>query len=777
MDAAAGSLMEQLVTELNVLLKLLDQETLSPATAEKKAAVIHLLRRLPSSVNGTDGIYMNTAFHGNGTRFVESLFEDFDCDFKDFGNTEKPEEQKRDSIVPSKSSLEDSPPPLPTTPPPEEYYEVADPIGPDCVPQSITPPSSSSLVNSVEDGYYEDAEEGYPPTQINCLHKGSEDDSDALSSSYESYDEDEDEAKVRQLSHRWTSGGKTAGPVKPCHVCAVLLRKRRFGQWTKQLTLIREDRLLCYKSSKDVTPCIDLPLNLCNVIYVPKDGRRKKHELRFSLPGSEALVLAVQSKEQAEGWLTVIREVSSQGNINYGMDGSISPMILRKMELDQVTVIEGLLHHYPEKLSADKQTTDPRGSSPRPAKDGREHAQPPSTLCKAKRGALSELTGTMSVAGRKFTRIINFPRKKAPLPRAAPPDEKNPRCGLLSVLTECGWEKRWCSLWAGSLQVRSGCVDSGPPVTVDLCGCEVSSGLDPKHPFAFRILRGGSEVITLEACSCEDMGRWLGLLLAETGCGADLDALRYEYVDLEAVSSVRDAARRSFLWATSTSSISVGSEMYDEVSYEEVQLEEQGRKPVAHGKLLSTDSSRHSNNSLQDTRNHGWNTNHCGKYGKTRAEEDARRYRCEEEALEKEKENIRNTLLSLRKEKRGVREELKSPAGRPQKLLEERLAQLEECCREKEGQRVDVELKLTEVKENLKKSLAGGMLGASVESRTTSKASTPQVERKKSESPNSNADLPVSNGSEIRKSALPVYASARGNVLQKAKEWEMKKGS
>lgn len=61
----------------------------------------------------------------------------------------------------------------------------------------------------------------------------------------------------------------------------------------------------CYKSSKDQSPYMDLPLNLCNVIYVPKDGRKKKHELRFSLPGGEALVLAVQSKEQADKWLRV----------------------------------------------------------------------------------------------------------------------------------------------------------------------------------------------------------------------------------------------------------------------------------------------------------------------------------------------------------------------------------------------------------------------------------------------------------------------------------------
>lgn len=61
----------------------------------------------------------------------------------------------------------------------------------------------------------------------------------------------------------------------------------------------------CYKSSKDQSPYMDLPLNMCNVIYVPKDGRKKKHELRFSLPGGEALVLAVQSKEQADKWLQV----------------------------------------------------------------------------------------------------------------------------------------------------------------------------------------------------------------------------------------------------------------------------------------------------------------------------------------------------------------------------------------------------------------------------------------------------------------------------------------
>lgn len=43
--------------------------------------------------------------------------------------------------------------------------------------------------------------------------------------------------------------------------------------------------------------------------------------------------------------------------------------------------------------------------------------------------------------------------------------------------------------------------------------------------------------------------------------------------------------------------------------------------------------------------------------------------------------------------------------------MEQRLAELETLCKQKEEERVELELRLTEVKENLKKSLARGALG------------------------------------------------------------------
>ncbi|XP_065128240.1 actin filament-associated protein 1-like 1 isoform X3 [Paramisgurnus dabryanus] len=744
-SSAAVYEMELLVTELNVLLKLLDQETLSSATEEKKMAVRKLLRRLQPTVTGKDYLYVNASVYRNGTSFVESLFEKFDCDLGELkvemeDHKKEPETNITDH-TPSKPGMADSPPPLPNTPPPEEDYEEAEPLSPGKMPEYITSRSSSSPPNSIEDGYYEEAENNYPTTQVNGRRKNSYNDSDALSSSYESYDEEEEE-KGQRLTHQWPSEENSMAPVRDCHICAFLLRKKRFGQWAKQLTVIRENRLQCYKSSKDQSPYTDIPLSLCNVIYVPKDGRRKKHELRFSLPGGDALVLAVQSKEQAEKWLQVVRDVTGQGN---GLD-SPSPVIPRKIELEK----------WP---SAEKQTSDsdsmPSGES---ARDSRENGKP-------KRGALSELTGTVSrAAGRKITRIISFSKRKPPLPGDSRASlDQDPRCGYVGVLLNQCWKEHWCRVRAGSLYLYH---EKGeqrvPHSTVALKGCDVVPGLGPKHPFALRILRGGAELAALEASCSEDMGRWLGVLLAETGSSADPESLHYDYVDVETIANIRTAARHSFLWVTSTD-----SRTYDEVPFEATEQENKRLRGGTQIKRRSFSSSDTGKPSPQITlKRHGSNANQYGRYGKTRAQEDARHYLKEKEDLESEIDGIRTALISLRQKKREAKEKLKGATDKQKLALEEYVAQLEERCRVKEGERVDLELKLTQVKENLKKSLSGGALGSPAESKPTSKTQkTEYIE----------SFHPVNCASEMRKRPPSIYASTKGNVMQKAKEWESKK--
>ncbi|XP_011609108.1 actin filament-associated protein 1-like 1 isoform X2 [Takifugu rubripes] len=750
LSSTTAEAMELLVSEVSILLKMLDQETLSSSVQEKKTSVWNLLQQIEPS--GTDYIYMNSSVYRNGTSFVESLFEKFDCELgglKDITDALKEDKSTQDDTLNQNCGNStaphcgDSPPPLPTTPPPEEYYEEAVPLSPGTMPEYIITRVRPSPPNSIEDGY-EDTETHYPSTCISSHRKNSYNDSDALSSSYESYEEDDEERSHGvQLTHQWPSNESSLPPARDCRICAFLLRKKRFGQWAKQFTVIRENRLQCYKSSKDTCPYVDLLLPQCTVVYAPKDSKRKHHELRFTLPNGDALVLAVQSKEQAHRWLRVVREVSGK---NAGAEESASPIIPRKTELDK-------------RLSAERNTSDSDSVGVSTGENGRENG-------KVKRGAFA--------AGRKITRIISFSKKKSPRSGDPRVSYSNPRQGYLSVLVNQMWREQWCCLCQGALHFYHDKGDARTSMpSLPLHGCEVVPGLGPKHPFAFRILRNNTEMAALEASSSEDLGRWLGVLLAETGSAADPESLHYDCVDVETIANIRDAVRHSFLWATSSSSTSTDPRTYDEVSNEDMQSGENCRQqPGNQGKRRSSFSSTDSDRTkpLVSLKRTGSNANQYGRYGKTRAEEDAKRYLKEKEELEKEKEEIRNALLTLRQEKRELKEEIKTASGSRKSSLTKRVSELEEACRVKEADRVDLELQLTQVQENLKKSLAGGVLGAPVEAKPPLKGSRKTTQNIYSET------LPVNCATELRRRPPSVYAST-GTVMQKAKEWESKKGT
>ena len=65
-----------------------------------------------------------------------------------------------------------------------------------------------------------------------------------MSSSYESYDEEEEDGKGKKTHHQWPSEEASMDLVKDAKICAFLLRKKRFGQWTKLLCVIKDTKLL-----------------------------------------------------------------------------------------------------------------------------------------------------------------------------------------------------------------------------------------------------------------------------------------------------------------------------------------------------------------------------------------------------------------------------------------------------------------------------------------------------------------------------------------------------
>uniref|UniRef100_A0A671QQH2 Actin filament-associated protein 1 n=1 Tax=Sinocyclocheilus anshuiensis TaxID=1608454 RepID=A0A671QQH2_9TELE len=684
--------MEELLAELRVFLELLDREYLTAGVREKKQQILNILHRVLAT-RGKPKPPLAAQIHTS---------------------LPAPPQMPLPEIPHPWMPPDNGPPPLPSSSLPEGYYEEAVPLGPGKAPEYIT----------------------------------SNYDSDAMSSSYESYDEEEEDGKGQKMHHQWPSEEASMDLVKDARICAFLLRKKRFGQWTKLLCVIKDNKLLCYKSSKDQTPQMELLLFGCSITHIPKDGKKKKHELKIVHQGADALVLAVQSKEQAEEWL--------------------------KHTCNLTLVLQ--------KLSCDRPSSDGEPCHENGISDGKDPA-------KGKKNSKSEQKGTVGrVTGKKITKIISLGKKKTSTDeQTSSAEEDVPTCGYLNVLSNNRWRERWCQLKDNQLLLHKDRADLKTHMaSLPLRGCEVIPGLDSKHPFAFRLLRNGQEVAVLEASSSESMGRWLGVLLAETGSTTDPAALHYDYIDVETTANVIQLAKQSFCF---TSKRAVSPNPYLD-------------NPV-NGYACPTGVALHYDDPIKFSPSflilpfsspsliHFFFSNRVDqyKYGKNRVEADAKKLQAKDEELMKRKQEIRNRLAQLKKDRKDLRTAIENNTGkRSQASLTERLKKVEDECKLKEEERVNLELELTEVKESLKKALNGGVtLGLTIEPKTGS--SSPQspvlMRRTVDNSPISSCDtsdtetcsLPVNSASLLRRQTQQKASSVRGHVLRKAKEWEMKSGT
>uniref|UniRef100_A0A146XAK4 Actin filament-associated protein 1 n=1 Tax=Fundulus heteroclitus TaxID=8078 RepID=A0A146XAK4_FUNHE len=731
---ASSRAMEELVTELRLFLDLLDREYLSAGVREKKVHLSNILHR---------------------------VLLDKEPSFKSeiHSGLPAPPQMPLPEIPHPWLAPNSDPPPLPSSSLPEGYYEEAVPLSPGKAPEYIT----------------------------------SNYDSDAMSSSYESYDEEEEDGKSQKMRHQWPSEEASMDLVKDARICAFLLRKKRFGQWSKLLCVIKDNKLLCYKSSKDQTPQMELTLSGCSIMHIPKDGKKKKHELKIVHQGADALVLAVQSKEQAEEWLKVMREVCVNGSAD--LDGAASGLPVFKTELEK-------------RASCDRPSSDGEATHENGHSDSKDQG-------KAKKNSKSEQkTGTVGKgASKKITKIISLGKKKPSTDeQTSSAEEDVPTCGYLNVLSNNRWRERWCRLKDNQLLLHKDRDDLKSHIaSLPLRGCEVSPGLDHKHRFAFRLLRNGQEVAVLEASSSEEMGRWLGVLLAETGSNTDPANLHYDYIDVETTANVIQLAKQSFCF-TSKRAVSPSPYRDSQVNgyacpsgmalhYDDVPINgmfkgKKGTSSNGMGSKQKAEPKSHAKkngvigaNGTATLKRNNSNGEQC-KYGKNRVEADAKRLQAKEEELMKKKQEIRNHLIQLKKERRDLRTAVEAAAGkRSQASLLERLKKVEEDCKLREEERVNLELELTEVKESLKKALSGGVtLGLTIEPKAASSGpqSPAMLRRTQESSPFSSCDtsdtesctLPVNSASLLRRQQSSQKPSpVRGHVLRKAKEWEQKSGT
>ncbi|XP_032464148.1 actin filament-associated protein 1-like 2 isoform X7 [Phocoena sinus] len=812
--------LEQLLTELDDFLRILDQENLSSTAVVKKSGLAELLRLYTkSSSSDEEYIYMNKV----------TVHKQQDAESQD----KAPEEQS----------------PL-TNGEPSQHSSAPQKSLPDLPPPKIIPERKQLSTPKIEspEGYYEEAEPY--DTSLN-------EDGEAVSSSYESYDEDES-SKGKSAPYQWPSPEASIELMRDARICAFLWRKKWLGQWAKQLCVIKDTRLLCYKSSKDHSPQLDVNLLGSSVVHKEKQVRKKEHKLKITPVSADVIVLGLQSKDQAEQWLRVIQEVSglpSEG----ACEGSQYTPDAQRPSCPKPDVTE-------KYLSASEY-----GSSI----DG--HPEVPETKDVKKKCS----------AGLKLSNLMNLGRKKST--SLEPPERSLETSSYLNVLVNSQWKSRWCSVRDSHLyfyQDRNRSKAAQQPLS--LVGCEVVPDPSPDHLYSFRILHDGEELAKLEAKSSEEMGHWLGLLLSESGSKTDPEEFTYDYVDADRVSCIVSAAKTSLLLMQrkfsepNTYIDGLPSQHHQELLYDDVEVSELtavGEAPEEAASatdapsepdpdrvyldLTPVKSSLHGtggaqarapsptlpqpdppaealpadlnptpdepltvspeNPELQQMQQESQEpeepslgitavkiqteqqkisfppscpdtvpvapagasppvkdrlkaTNAEIKLGKNRTEAEVKRYTEEKERLEKKKEEIRGHLAQLRREKRELKETLlKCTDKGAAASLEEKLKEIDEECRVEERRRVDLELSIVEVKDSLKKAEAGPVtLGTTVDTTHLENVSPRPKAAPSTPAPDC---TPVNSATALKNRPLSVMVTGKGTVLQKAKEWEKKGAS
>ncbi|XP_059180351.1 actin filament-associated protein 1-like 2 [Centropristis striata] len=501
--------LDQLLMELHRFLLILDKETLSGNATIQKGLLSDLLQSYRSS-NGADEeyIYMNKVNVTGKEKGRKDDRSDALVNGKATKYVPVPQKSLPDLPPPRAGVVGREPFPLPAVPAPacidtsESYYEEAQPYEEtfndlDCFGLLSGPwmrvQSSDSVVYAV----------------IN------RDDGEAVSSSYESYDEEEvTRGNPPSAQHQWPSAEASIELMKDARICAFLWRKKWLGQWAKQLCVIKDHRLLCYKSSKEQTPLLDVSLLGCSVVYKEKQLKRKEHKLKVIPVGGEAIVLGLQSKEQTEQWLRVIQEISPKLTENCDSHHSVS-------DSPRLICTKGELSDRHSGASESGSSTD-------------SHAETHENKDVKKK----------SSAGLKFSNLMNIGKKKTSSLES--PEKSVDTSGYLNVLVNSQWRTCWCLIKNGQLwfyQDKGKNKVSQPAVT--LGGCSVLPDPSPEHLYSFRIHMDGTQLATLEAKTSADMGHWLGLLLSQTGNKTDPEELTYDYVNAERISSIVNAAKTS----------------------------------------------------------------------------------------------------------------------------------------------------------------------------------------------------------------------------------------
>ncbi|XP_025773542.1 actin filament-associated protein 1-like 2 [Puma concolor] len=654
---------------------------------------------------------------------------------------------------------------------------------PDLPPPKIIPERKQLSVPKIEspEGYYEEAEPydtslnghcgGFSPTGIPRWVQVPDgviyatitlEDGEAVSSSYESYDEEEN-SKGKSAPYQWPSPEAGIELMRDARICAFLWRKKWLGQWAKQLCVVKDTRLLPdvtekygsapeYGSSvdghpevpeaKDVKKKCSTGLKLSNLMNL---GRKKSTSLEppdRSLETSSYLNVLVNSQWKSR-WCSV-----RDSHLHFYLDRNRSKVAQQPVSLLGCEVVPDpspdhlysfrILHHGEELAKLEAKSSEEMGhwlglllsesgSKTDPEEFTYDYVDADRVSC-----IVSAAKTSLLLMQRKFsepnTYIDGLPSQDrqemlyddVEVSELTAMVETLEAAPVTDALSEPPPDRVYLDLTPVKSFLHS------PSSAQTRAHSPLPSHLDPP-----------AEALPADPGPAPDEP------LGEPPENPKLQQTRQESPESE-----EPSGRLATVKIQTEQKISFPSSCPDTTA-----VPPAGASPPVKDKLRVTTAEI--------------------KLGKNRTEAEVKRYTEEKERLEKKKEEIRGHLAQLRKEKRELRETLlKCTDKGVLASLEQKLKEIDEECRVEESRRVDLELNIVEVKDNLKKAEAGPVtLGTTVDTTHLENVSP----RPKAATPTPAPDCtPVNSATALKNRPLSVMVTGKGTVLQKAKEWEKK---
>ncbi|XP_078095464.1 actin filament-associated protein 1-like 1 isoform X4 [Mustelus asterias] len=278
--------LDQLFSELQSFLRVLDTESLSCVAESKKESVAELLQEL----------------NGNPCAEESRFMPAEDADYM-FMSCVTLTENRPEMQIPAHANelrnvlkiIEDTEDISPCPPLSDDFQTK--------VTQAASPPPTPQQPSEVHpDDSYEEAE------PLGPLARYSADCVDSDSSHYESYGEEEVPGNNRTASLRWLPTDSPTRPLPHSRICGFLWRKKWLGQWTKQLFLIKDQVLMVVEEVSSSTRSRASPWNSPKMPGAENKCASSKSMLRHSrdLERSAGEMVADSPATRDTGYLKVL---------------------------------------------------------------------------------------------------------------------------------------------------------------------------------------------------------------------------------------------------------------------------------------------------------------------------------------------------------------------------------------------------------------------------------------------------------------------------------------